>query len=177
MKNYFKILFSLSVIVLFSCRSSKEFIFLQDAANEEIMKSLPVHTSDHNLKIGDILYVSINCMSPEVNVLFNPEKNMETNGYNSFEKYTTPSGAYLYGYEIDEVGDITLPMLGKIKVSGIPVSQVESVVRKKADEFLKDAIVKVKLLNYKVTVLVLYKVRFPFCYFHRQCNHKDRNTC
>lgn len=164
MKNYSKILLTLSLIVLFSCRSSKEFIFLQDAANEEIMKSMPAHTSDHNLKNGDILYVSINSMSPEVNVLFNPEKNMETNGYNSFEKYTTPSGAYLYGYEIDEDGDITLPMLGKIKVSGIPVSQVESVVRKKADEFLKDAIVKVKLLNYKVTVLG--EVRNPGDYYN-----------
>lgn len=153
------------MIAFTSCRSSKDFIYLKDAANEEIIKSIPVQTFDHNLKNGDILYVSIKSMNPEVNMLFNPEANMQSNvGGNDYQKYTTPSGAYLYGYEIDEDGNLKLPMLGKIKVSGIPVSQVESVVQKKADEFLKDAIVKVKLLNYKVTVLG--EVRNPGDYYN-----------
>ena len=165
MKNYSVLIVSTFLIALTSCRSSKDFIFLKDAANGEVIKSIPIQTFDHNLKNGDILYVSIKSMNPEVNMLFNPEANMQANGGGTdFQKYTTPSGAYLYGFEIDELGNIKLPMLGKIKVSGIPVSQVESVVQKKADEFLKDAIVKVKLLNYKVTVLG--EVRSPGDYYN-----------
>ena len=166
MKNYLSLLIIFTLIILTSCRSSKDFIFLKDAANGEIIKSIPVQTFDHNLKNGDILYVSIKSINPEVNMLFNPEANMQNPniGGNDYLKYTTPSGAYLYGYEIDGDGNIKLPMLGKIKVSGIPVSQVESVVQKKADEYLKDAIVKVKLLNYKVTVLC--EVRNPGDYYN-----------
>ena len=165
MKNYLNFLIIFSLVTLTSCRSIKDFIFLKDAANGEIIKSIPVQTFDHNLKNGDILYVSIKSMNPEVNMLFNPEANMvTTSGASDVSKFTTPSGAYLYGYEIDGDGNIKLPMLGKLQVSGIPISQVESVVQKKADEFLKDAIVKVKLLNYKVTVLG--EVRNPGDYYN-----------
>jgi len=152
MKNYYKLILILTVTFLFSCRSSQELIYLKDATDQEQISRLPAQTTEHILKNGDILYVSIKSMSLEVNNLFNPESNMEMSNGQGYMKYTTPSGSYLYGNEIDPDGNITLPMLGKIKVSGIPVSKVEAVVQKKTDEFLKDAIVKVKLLNFKVTV-------------------------
>jgi polysaccharide biosynthesis/export protein len=153
MKNYLKILFILLVVVVSSCRNVKELTLLRDVTNEEIIKSIPAANLEHNLKIGDILYISIKSTNPEVNLLFNPESNMEASSYGSYQKYDNPSGAYLYGNEIDNTGNVTLPMLGKIAVTGLPVSQVEAVIQKKADEYLKDAIVKVKLLNFKVTVV------------------------
>lgn len=55
-------------------------------------------------------------------------------------------------------------MLGKIKVSGVTLSQVESVVQKKADEYLKDAVVKVKILNFKITVSG--EVKSPGVYYN-----------
>lgn len=146
---------------MFSCRSSQELIYLKDAANNEIIKGLP---TEYVLKPGDILYVSIKSISPEVNLLFNPESSMEGNSSQGYMKYNTPSGAYLFGYEIDAEGNIKLPMLGKIKLSGVSLSQVENVVQKKTDEFLKDAIVKVKLLNFKVTVTG--EVRSPGTYYN-----------
>lgn len=149
------------IISISSCRSSKELIYLKDAANNETIKGLP---TEYVLKTGDILYVSIKSMNPEVNVLFNPESNMETNAGQSYLKYTTPSGAYLYGYELDIEGNIKLPMLGKLKVSGIPISEIEPLVQNKADEFLNDAIVKVKLLNFKITVTG--EVRNPGDYYN-----------
>ena len=164
MKNYMKLFIALLLVTMFSCRSSQELIYLKDAANNDIIKGLPVETTEHILKTGDILYISIKSMNPEVNVLFNPESNMETNMGQGYQKYLTPSGAYLYGFEIASDGNIKLPMLGKIKVSEVPLSQVESVVQKKADEFLNDAIVKVKLLNFKVTVLG--EVRIPGQYYN-----------
>lgn len=164
MKNYWNFFSLLLLTVLFSCRSSKDLIYLKDAANNEIIHGLSIQTTEYMLKTGDILYVSIKSMNPEVNVLFNPETNMEANSYSSFQKYITPSGAYLYGFEIDNDGNIKLPMLGKIQVSGISISLIESVVQKKADDFLKDAIVKVKLLNFKITVLG--EIRIPGAYYN-----------
>ncbi|HEY3369708.1 MAG TPA: polysaccharide biosynthesis/export family protein [Prolixibacteraceae bacterium] len=161
MKNYWKLLFALTFVAFYSCRSSKELIYLKDAANNDIINGLP---KEYTLKSGDILYISIKSMNPEVNILFNPESNMETSSGQGFQKYTTPSGAYLYGYEVDTDGNVKLPMVGKIKVSGILISQVEPLVQKKADEFLNDAIVKVKLLNFKVTVTG--EVRNPGIYYN-----------
>jgi polysaccharide export outer membrane protein len=50
-------------------------------------------------------------MDPDVNQVFNPESVMENGGINSFQKFTTPNGAYLYGYEINGDGNITLQTL------------------------------------------------------------------
>jgi polysaccharide export outer membrane protein len=122
---------------------------LKDATNNETSHGRP---TDYILNTGDILYISIKSINPEVNALFNPESSMERSGGGESNRYGNPSGAYLYGYELDQEGFIKLPMLGKIKVSGVTLEKVESVVQKKADEYLKDAIVKVKLLNFKVTV-------------------------
>lgn len=161
MKNYSNLILVILLTFFLSCRSSKDLIHLRDVANNENIKGL---TTEYILKTGDILYVSIKSMNPEVNILFNPESNMEINSGLSYQKYTTPSSAYLYGYELDTEGDIKLPMLGKIKLSELPISQVEPLVQKKADEFLNDAIVKVKLLNFKITVTG--EVRTPGDYYN-----------
>lgn len=164
MKNYIKLFIGTILISLTSCRSSQELVYLKDAVPNDLLKGLSVQTTEYMLKTGDILYISIKSMNPEINSLFNPESNMETSNYNSFLKYTTPSGAYLYGFEIDSEGNIKLPMLGKVKVAGIAPSLVEAIIQDRADKFLNDAIVKVKLLNFKVTVLG--EVRTPGVYYN-----------
>ncbi len=162
MKIKSKLFLIILISTLFSCRNSKELIYLNDAVNNEMITGI---SQDYILKPGDILYVSIKSMNPEVNTLFNPESNMEVGGSGlGFQKYTSPSGAYLYGFEIDNEGNVKLPMLGKIQLLGTPISQVEAIVQKKADEFLNDAIVKVKLLNFKMTVMG--EVRNPGTYYN-----------
>ncbi len=163
--NKFKILYSIVVLTgLFSCRSSQELIYMKDATDQEVISGLSIQQTEHILKSGDILYVSIKSMNPEVNQVFNPESNMEMNSGYGFQKFTTPGGAYLYGYEVDAEGNINLPNLGKIKVAGVQQSKVGAVVQKRADEFLNDAVVNVKLLNYKITVAG--EVRSPGVYFN-----------
>jgi polysaccharide export outer membrane protein len=164
MKNRAKLLTFLLLYLLSSCRSSKELVYFDNASPESIISGLPVQTVEHLLRPGDILYISIKSMNPEVNILFNPESNMEVNTYGSHQKYTTPGGAYLYGFEIDAEGNIRLPMLGKINVAGVPQSQAEAIIQKTADQSLNDATVKVKLLNFKVTVLG--EVRVPGIYYN-----------
>jgi len=165
MRTNFRLLITIALVsFLFSCRSSKELIYLSDSGNNEISHGMP---TEYVLKSGDILYISIKSINPDVNALFNPESNMGNSsavGGQDYMKYTTPSSAYLYGYEVDSEGNIKLPMLGKIQVSGVILPQVETVVQKKADEYLKDAIVKVKLLNFKITVAG--EVRSPGTYYN-----------
>jgi len=165
MKNSIHLILILFIALLSSsCRSSKELIYLQDAANNEAIKGLSTKTTEHILQEGDILYISIKTMNEELNILFNPESNMEGSMGQGYQKYLTPSGSYLYGFEVDPDGFIKLPMLGKLKVAGVSVSQAEPIVQKKADELINDAIVKVKLLNFKITVAG--EVRSPGVYYN-----------
>ncbi len=166
MKQYYPIiavtLFAL--IALSGCRSSEELIYLKDVSQDEWTKGLPDTETEYLVKAGDILYVSVKSLNPEVNTLFNPEEGMQQSTGTGFQKYTTPAGAYLYGYEVDPNGNLNLPVLGSIAVKGHLQEAVEKLVQERADLYLKDATVKVKLLNYKVTVLG--EVRSPGVYYN-----------
>lgn len=167
MKQYYLIAAAifLIVIVLSGCRSSEELIYLKDVSQDEWTKGLPDTETEYLIKAGDILYVSVKSLNPEVNTLFNPEEGMQVgSGSLGYQKYTTPAGAYLYGYEVDPSGNLNLPVLGSIAVKGQLQEAVEKLVQERADLYLKDATVKVKLLNYKVTVLG--EVKMPGVYYN-----------
>ena len=164
MKHYLNLLFIFTLILITSCRSSKELIYLNDVSPNDVINGLPLQTTEPVLGAGDILYISLKSKSPEVNLLYNPESNMEVNTTGSYQKFATPSGAYLYGFEIGKDGNVKLPMLGKVMVAGNSQADIEMIIQKKADELLTDAIVKVKLLNFKVTVMG--EVRNPGIYYN-----------
>jgi len=164
MNNYLKLIYPLLLVSIIGCRSSQELVYLKDVAPNGIIKGLPVQSAETILKAGDILYISIKSTSPEVNMLYNPESNMEANSYGSSQKYISPASAYLYGFEIGKDNNLNLPMLGKIKAAGSTQSEIEQVIQKKADETLKDAIVKVKLLNFKFSVVG--EVRNPGVFYN-----------
>ena len=164
MQDYFKLTVLLFLFLVAGCRSSKELIYLNDVVPNSVINGPSNLAAGPVLKPGDILYVSIKSTSSEVNLLYNPESTMEVSAYNSYQKFTTPSGAYLYGFEIDKEMNLNLPMFGKVKAAGYSQSEVESIIQKKADESIKDAIVKVKLLNFKFSVIG--EVRNPGVYYN-----------
>lgn len=157
-----------TTLSLFSCRSSQELMYMKNVENNQLLNSLADTITEYVIKPGDILYVSIKSMNAEVNALFNPESNMERTSGNSYQKYTTPQGAYLYGFEVNKEGNLPLPMLGDIPVAGHPQAEIETIVQSYADKFLKEAIVKVKLLNYKVTIMG--EVKAPGVYYNYNNN-------
>lgn len=157
-------LFFILLFALASCRSSQELIFLADMADAETTARLAEMNTQHLIKPGDVLYISIRSIDPVLNAAFNPEEGGVAQSGQSYQKFTTPQGAYLYGFEVNANGDLSMPILGKIQVTGLPQQKIEALVQQKADIYLKDALVKVKLLNYKVTVLG--EVRSPGVYYN-----------
>ncbi len=71
--------------------------------------------------------------------------------YNSNEVY----GKWLL---INEQGYINLPQIGKVQLSGLTISEAESLLTKKFDELIKNPIVVVKILNKSITVLGEVKI-------------------
>lgn len=154
----------LSIIVLSSCRSSKDLIYLNDMADAQKAERLAESATEHLIKPGDVLYISVKSINPEVNAIFNPEDGIGAQSSYSYQKYTTPSGAYLYGFEVKPSGEVTMPVMGNIMVAGLNQQKIEELIQQKANIYLKDALVKVKLLNFKVTVLG--EVRSPGVYYN-----------
>lgn len=159
-----RLLIAVLILCLVSCRSSKELIFLSDMADAQKTERLSENITQHLIKPGDVLYISIKSINPEVNLVFNPDEGIGAQAGYSYQKFTSPEGAYLYGFEVKSTGEVSLPVMGKIHVAGLPQQQIEELIQQKADIYLKDSQVKVKLLNFKVTVLG--EVRVPGVYYN-----------
>lgn len=162
-----KIFFFSSFLVLISflsCTSSKDLTYLNDIYHNQKFDRLPDSASQHLVIPGDNLFISINSTNSEVNALFNPSDRNRQQSNSNPQQYTSPEGAYLYGFEVNNDGEIVLPILGNIYVVGLSQDEIEKLVQQSADNYIKDAIVKVKLLSFKVTILG--EINAPGVYFN-----------
>jgi polysaccharide export outer membrane protein len=166
-----KILFFLPALIVMlsfvSCRTSEELVFLKDMEDHEIQEGLPVAIPDYRIQVNDNLYVNIQSMNPEANLIFNPNQG---NGYQAgtYQMYGQASSQYLNGFQVNKDGNITLPVIGAVKVEGLKVAEAREHIQERVDGFLKESTVKVKLLSYKVTVLG--EVKVPGTYYNYSNN-------
>lgn len=150
-----------------SCRSNKDLTMLRNAGVQETMK-YPEAPPPHRIGENDNLYVSIVSSNKEMNDLYNPAFAGTSRTSNSSIIYNDVSGQYIYGYQIDANGDISLPLIGKVTVKGLTLQECEVLIHSKAKEYLKELSVKVRLLNYKVTVMG--EVTKPGVYYNYNYN-------
>jgi polysaccharide export outer membrane protein len=139
-----------ALAALTSCRSHKELMYLRDADGQQTIAGMPKAMPMYKIKKKDNLYVNIISSNTELNKTFNPTQAGNTSETNKFE---TAAAQFVNGYEVDVNGNVNLPIIGKVNVEGKTLSDAQKAVETKTLTFLKDAVVKVKLLNYRVTVL------------------------
>lgn len=134
-----------------SCRSPKELTYFNDAGSREQLNGVPGAMPQYKIRKKDNLFISIISSNAELNKVYNPvQTGKNTNDDN---RYSTLAEQSVNGTEVDVMGFIELPVLGKISLEGKTLSESKDEIEKRAKSFIKDAVVKVKLLSFKVTVL------------------------
>lgn len=146
----FSIFLYILVSVLFSsCIPQKRLIYLQD--KQRLGDELPAGEKIYTLKPGDILYVRVMTTNPEISALFNIEEGRGT--YRTTTSAVGDPSMFIYGYNINPQGNIQLPVIGSIRVAGFTLEEVHDLIQKRTEQYLVDATVAVRLVNFKVTVL------------------------
>jgi len=113
----------------------------------------------YHIKIKDNLFVSISTQDQDLTRTTDP-----TASGGAPPSYEGPASRAVNGNIVDGDGNIDLPMLGKVSVVGKTVPEAEDTIRSIAKEYLKDATIKVRLFNYKLTVLG--EVKMPGVYYN-----------
>jgi polysaccharide export outer membrane protein len=147
-----------------SCRSYKEVTMLADVDKAAVLESMPSPMSNYKLRERDNLFVSIVTSNAEQNRTYNPaQAGTPATTNNNYEGETNRK---IYGYEVDASGNINLPLLGTFAVAGKTVREAEEMVLTKSKALFKDVTTKIRLLNYKVTVVG--EVKRPGVFFNSE---------
>ncbi|NRD20829.1 polysaccharide biosynthesis/export family protein [Winogradskyella eckloniae] len=135
----------LGVMLLFSCTSKKEILYLQDVdqySNKEI-----TYVSS-KIQPNDVLRINVGALIPESAIPYNKS----TNGNGSVGSLDIMQ---LDGYLVSENATIKFPVLGLISVENMTTQQLSEYLKQELEEgdHLINPSVDVRLINAKVTIL------------------------
>lgn len=138
----------LSWVILFSaCNSTKEVVYLQDVIplkQQDIERKYEVFIHE-----DDLLAIMVNSKDPELALPFNmPMVTYQIGSEGGGQQR-------VLGYLVDTNGDIDFPILGKLHVAGLSRLELRDLIKEKliSGDYIKDPVVTVQFLNYKVSVM------------------------
>ncbi len=143
-----------SALALSSCVTNKKFVYLQkDDVNpvkgqlpiDTVVRTYQVETYNYLIQPNDLISVRFESLSPE-------EYDFLSNNVQR-QQNANPGNALLIGELVDENGEIPYPVVGKVKVAGLTVFQLQDKLQQVANDYLDNPVVKVRLLNYRMTLL------------------------
>lgn len=147
LKTCFYFFFIISICHISSCGSYRKIPYFQDLnktipSKEEINNYSPL-----TIQPEDILGINVASLNPEASAVFNYNLNTVT-GTNNIS-----SDNPVIGYLVNQKGEIKLPLIGDFKVKDLTTVEASEQIRKKLLTFLKEPVVNIRLINFKVSVM------------------------
>lgn len=151
------LIFVLSAIVFSACVPAKKLVYLQHENELEKKKQIPKDSilRVHQLNIQEYRIQPLDLLSVTFETL-----GMENDAFDFLSRLNpqTRSGggansAAISGVLVNKEGEIEYAVLGKIKVAGLTPFEAEDTIQSVASKFMKDVIVRVRMLNFRYTVL------------------------
>ena len=139
------LLFFMIIPILFSCGTRKDVIYFQNV--DEMAVSRPITNYSSVIQPDDMLTINVSALDYDAVRPFNlPAVSFIGEG-GSIER-----SAQQY-YLVDYNGNIEFPVLGTLKISGLNRVQATNMITDKLKDYIKDPIVNIRIVNFKVTVL------------------------
>ena len=131
-------------VVFSSCIPSQRLVnFQQDTELFDTPESI-LQYSEVTIQPNDQLFIQIAALDEEVAQPFNVQPGELA--------VLGPNAQLLAGYLVDSEGYIEYPRLGKVRLGGLTRSEATEKIKGLITPYLDDPIVKVGILNFKVTV-------------------------
>lgn len=112
----------------------------------------------YKIQPRDILYLTAKALTPEGRI----EDYLSSSRNSTTSQAGGEAGGYLYGYDVDDKGNIRMPVVGTIKVADLSLEEARLFVQEYVDKVFKNTTVECKLLSFKFTVIG--EIRSPGTY-------------
>ena len=143
-QKIYVLLFSISFL-FFSCGTQTDVVYFQNV--DEIGVSKSINNYKPIIRSDDMLTITVSALDQDAARPFNIAtfSFSNSNEVQGREKQET--------YLVDSNGNIDFPVLGKIKLSGLSRIQATDLIKDMLTEYIKNPIVNIRTVNFKVTVL------------------------
>ncbi len=148
MKTRFIPFIPVSLLILFSCTSQRQLVYLQGTKKTADSSFYKMSQPEYKIQKQDILYIKVYTLNREVSDLIN--QTAANYQQNLFQNETS---LFINGYSVNDSGYVEIPVLGKIKIVDMTIDKATESIRQRADQYLKDATIIVKLISFKFTVM------------------------
>lgn len=142
--------------LLSSCVTNKKYVYLQkddvnvkDLPKDSLMRTYDLPDYEYRIQPEDIISVRFESLTPQEYDIFN--RNMMNQQAQNMNLQA--GNALLIGELVDPTGEIVYPVIGKVKVAGHTVYELQDKLQKLADQYLESPVVKVRLINFRFTIL------------------------
>ena len=133
-----------------SCGTTEEIAYVNDATRDSAMAISDKFTN--GIQANDLLNIYVESETPLATIPFNQETNKIAVSEGTV---MNPGASAVSGYLVSNAGTITFPVLGEIQVLGMTHAELAAELQKRLRDqgHILDAVVTVKLMNFKVSVL------------------------
>ncbi len=140
----------LAILLISSCTPHKKIVYLQREA--DAADSFQFARPEYRIKSGDILYIQVHTHDEKSYAMFNSDRTGQR---------TTAGGGggignvqmFLHGYNVDQNGEVTMPVVGNVRLKGKTIAEATKHIEKQVEEYLIGATILVKLVNFSFSVL------------------------
>lgn len=146
----------LAAIFLGSCVPQRKLKYLVDEHPKPFYEN-PV-SDDYRLKPGDNLFIQVLGLDTQTADLFSIQPGGIYRQYLNNEL-----SVFLSSYSVNQEGFIEFPVIGNVLVKDKTIDETKTLVQEAINEYLRDATVIVKFVNFRVSVLgeVMRPGQFP----------------
>ncbi len=130
-----------------SCVPNKQYVLLQkddlnkkNLPTDSILRSYPLSLANYKIQPQDQLSISIVTLTPD-----------EYNFIKELNPAQGAGGLGLTSYIVDNEGNVSFPVLGKVRLEGLTVFESEGKIREVLKNLLRDPVVRVRVLNFRFT--------------------------
>lgn len=137
----------ISILILTSCSTREEIVYFQNI--EKLNSMEPIEQFEPRIVVNDILNIQVSSFNTEVVEPFR----MNVGGNRGGGGAGGGQNSNLIGYLVEPDGTIKFPILGRISVVNKTRREIEDHLTEQLEEYVTDVVVRVRIMNFRVTVL------------------------
>lgn len=156
--NSFKRLLTIYLLLIFgiipnftSCVQTKQIVYFQGDTTSYLSLKTPT-APIRVISPNDILAIIVTSLDESSNLIFNAP-NINNLTYSNFSSSSMSIRSQPMGYFIDSLGFTNMPLVGRVKLSGLTVNKAADSVKVKLEKYLKNPSVSIRILNHKFSIL------------------------